>query len=278
MLVIRGRRPRGHKGREGERSGYSLSRADPARVAGKIVQKYARDTPGATLVRAARALSREKVPSSSRSTLSISRPDRRVHRREGRMPSTRSARRRNVLTFGTTLIVETSPLAANRRARSFQHRMIPRERVGCARGNSPPPARLHAVVRSERRPSSPGIEAWCHEKSRFPPRLRNRHRRIGSIGEPRHAAPRRVALSAARRIASRRIRHAPAVDFVHAGPRPFRSPVDRFSAGSTTPALSLCRSPRAARGAKKIRGAHFWPSRTLDGVGHAGHILSARTH
>lgn len=47
----------------------------------------------------------------------------------------------------------------------------------------------------------------------------------------------------------------PTADFIRAGPRPFRSPVDRFSAGSTTPALVVLSNPSSlasfAHGARR---------------------------
>lgn len=56
-----------------------------------------------------------------------------------------------------------------------------------------------------------------------------------------------------------------------AGPRPFRSPVDRFSAGSTTPALALT-NPSLLRRAKKKRKGALSATTTAAHAGHAGHI------
>lgn len=67
------------------------------------------------------------------------------------------------------------------------------------------------------------------------------------------------ALSATQRIALHRGAFAmhQRRTLYHAGPRPFRSPVDRFSAGSTTPALALSRTPRCCAARRRNGKAHF---------------------
>lgn len=93
---------------------------------------------------------------------------------------------------------------------------------------------------------------------------------IGVYQRARTAEAQR-ALSATHRVDAFAMHQRRTLYTALSGPRPFRSPVDRFSAGSTTPALSLSRTPRCCAARRRNGKAHF-RRRPRQHAGHAGHI------
>jgi len=85
---------------------------------------------------------------------------------------------------------------------------------------------------------------------------------------------RSAALCSGRDASHRCIRHASTAGlYTRSGPRPFRSPVDRFSAGSTTTALALSNpSSLLVCAARRRNERHTFGDQRAAYVAHTGHI------